>query len=133
MARACNDRRQDGFVLPFEVSDGRNSRCGLGWTKSGQLCAVYGSLYLENLGALPDERYKKDDTPNVWWDRLLLAFTAYKQLPPQLVMKAAAFHADRVGALGGAVPLHDHMVRSHHRALELYCHAFLSPLARWCV
>lgn len=132
MARACNDRRQDGFVLPFEVSDGRNSRCGLGWTKSGQLCAVYGSLYLENLGALPDERYNKDDMPNVWWDRLLLAFTAYKQLPPQLVMKAAAFHADRVGALGGAVPLHDHMVRSHHRALELYCHAFLNPQGPTC-
>lgn len=112
MARACNDRRQDGFVLPFEVSDGRNSRCGLGSTKSGQLCAVYDSLYLENLGALPDERYKKNDMPNVWWDRLLLAFIAYKQLLPQLLMRAAAFHTDRVGALGGTVLLHERLVKA---------------------
>lgn len=97
-------RQLPTFIMPFEVSDGRLSRCGLCWVEQERPCYVFGRLTQE-LGVSPPQGCE----PNVWWDKLLLAYVVYKQLPSELRLRAAATPVDPGDAPCGSAP----MVRGH--------------------
>jgi hypothetical protein len=96
-----NDRQHPDFIMPFEVSDGRLSRCGLCWMEQPrQPCGVLSDLRHE-LKVPPPQGCE----PNVWWDKLLLAYVVYTQLPQELRMRAAATPTDPSDAPHGGAPM----------------------------